>query len=107
MFCVLLQRIVSLLTGDTLSSGRDAFKLTIVSRDMPGLQDCTRIRLDPDNNEKVVSDIGLLVSARVAELSRIEGFNGDSSASVQTALLKRAGGTFLWVGFAMHELLQK
>jgi hypothetical protein len=105
---VLLPRIVSLLTDEASSSTKGTFKLAIVSRDMPGLRSCTtRVRLDPDNDEKVVGDIELFVSARVAELSRIEGFNDDFRASVQTALLARAEGTFLWVGFAMHELLQK
>ena len=104
---VLLPRIVSLLTGEVSSSTQGTFKLAIVSRDIPGLQGCTRVRLDPDNNKKVVSDIKLFVSARVEELSRIEGFNEDFRESVQTALLERAEGTFLWVGFAMHELSQK
>ena len=105
---VLLPRIVSLITGESSSSTKGTFKLAIVSRDIAGLQGCTtRVRLDPDNDEKVVSDIELFVSARVGELSRIEGFNNDFRSAVQTALLKRAEGTFLWVGFAMHELLQK
>lgn len=104
---VLLPRIVGLLASTTPSRTRGNFKLAIVSRDIPGLQGCTRIRLDPDNDEKVVSDIELFVSARVGELSRIEGFNDKFRASVQTALLQRAGGTFLWVGFTMHELSQK
>jgi ankyrin repeat protein len=105
---VLLPRVVSLLIGDALSLAKGTFKLAIVSRDMPGLRGCTtRVRLDPDNDEQVVGDIGLFVSARVQELSRIEGFNEDFRASVQAALLKRAEGTFLWVGYAMHELSQK
>ena len=104
----LLPRLVGLLAGGTPSSTSGAFKLAIVSRDLPGLRGCTtRVRLDPDNDEKVVGDIELFVSARVRELSRIEGFNDGFRASVQTALLKRAEGTFLWVGFAMHELSQK
>jgi hypothetical protein len=61
----------------------------------------------PDNDEKVVGDIELFVCARVRELSKIEGFDDDFRASVQAALLKRAEGTFLWVGYAMHELSQK
>ncbi|KAF1828071.1 hypothetical protein BDW02DRAFT_603802, partial [Decorospora gaudefroyi] len=94
---VLLPRVVSLLTSDALSSAKGTFKLAIVSRDLPGLRGCTtRVRLDPDNDEQVVGDIGLFVCARVAELSRIEGFNDDFRASVQAALLKRAEGTFLW-----------
>jgi len=104
---VLLPRIVSLLAGEAPSSSQAMFKLAIVSRDISGLQGCKRIRLDPDNDEKVVSDIELFVSARVEELSRIEGCDDDFRSSVQTALLERAEGTFLWVGFAMYELLQK
>ena len=105
---VLLPRVVSLITGDALWSVKSTFKLAIVSRDLPGLRGCTtRVRLDPDNDEQVVSDIGLFVSARVAELSKIEGFDEDFRASVQAALLKRAQGTFLWVGYVMHELSQK
>ncbi|RMZ74098.1 hypothetical protein GMOD_00004939 [Pyrenophora seminiperda CCB06] len=104
---VLLPRIVSLLSIDASPSTTRTYKLAIISRDIPGMQGCTRIKLDPDNDEKVVGDIELFVSARVAELSRIEGFNDDFRAAVQSALLQRAGGTFLWVGFAMYELSQK
>jgi ankyrin repeat protein len=107
MLRVLLPRFVGLLTVKGLTSTKGTFKLAIVSRDIPGLQGCSRIRLDPDNDEKVVSDIELFVSARVEELSKTEGFNDEFYSAVQTALLERAGGTFLWVGFAMHELLQK
>ena len=104
---VLLPRLVDLLAGEAPSSSRSTFKLAIVSRDLPGLRGCRRIRLDPDNDEKVASDIQLFVSVRVRGLSRIEGFDDEFRASVQTALLARAQGTFLWVGFAMHELSQK
>jgi hypothetical protein len=104
---VLLPRLVSLPAAGAPSSTKGAFKLAIVSRDIPGLHSCPRVRLDPDNDEEVVRDIELFVFARVTELSRIEGFNDDFRAYLQTALLARADGTFLWVGFAMHELLQK
>jgi ankyrin repeat protein len=63
--------------------------------------------LDPDNNEKVNDDIERFVSARVKELKRIEGFTEKVQSHVEQTLLSRAEGTFLWVGFAMHELLQK
>jgi hypothetical protein len=104
----LLPRVVSLLTGESSSSTKGTFKLAVVSRDLPGLRGCTtRVRLDPDNDEKVVGDIELFVFARVGELSKIKGFDDNFRSAVQTDLLKRAEGTFLWVGFAMHELLQK
>jgi ankyrin repeat protein len=104
---VLLPRLIGLLAGGALSSSKGRFKLAIISRDIPGLQGCTRIRLDPDNDEKIASDIELFVSARVQKLSRIEGFNNNFQSSVQKALLKRAEGTFLWLGFAINELSQK
>lgn len=107
MMKVLLRRIVDLLASTTPSLTTATFRLAIVSRNMPDFQGCTRIRLDPDNDENVTSDIELFVSARVGELSRIEGFDDDFRASVQSTLLKRAGGTFLWVGFAMQELQRK
>jgi hypothetical protein len=92
---------------DCKPSAKGVFKLVIISQEIDDLQDCPRVRLDPDNNKKVVSDIELFVFARVGELSRIKGFNEDFRVSVQTTLLARAEGTFLWVGFAMNELLQK
>ena len=92
---VLLPRIFSLLAGEAPSLTKGNFKLAIISRDLIGLRGCTRIRLDPDNDKSVVSDIKLFVSARVQELSKIEGFEGKFRASVQTALLARAEGTFL------------
>ncbi|EUC39758.1 hypothetical protein COCMIDRAFT_10213 [Bipolaris oryzae ATCC 44560] len=104
---VLLPRLISLLTSEDSPSTEGTFKLAIVSRDLLRLRDCTmRVRLDPDNDEKVASDIELFVSARVRELSRIEGFK-DFRVSVQKDLLERAEGTFLWVGLVMDELSQK
>jgi ankyrin repeat protein len=105
---VLLPRIVSFFTSESSSSTKGTFRLAIVSRDMSGLRGCTtRVRLDPDNDEKVAGDIELFVSARVQDLSSLEGFNEDFGVSIQKALLKRAKGTFLWVGFAMYELSQR
>jgi ankyrin repeat protein len=105
---VLLQRVVNLLIPKN-SLVAEMFKLVVVSRDIHALQgcNCSRIRLDPDNDAKVDSDIELFVSTRVQELSGIEGFNEDFQSYVQAALLYRSEGTFLWVGFAMHELSQK
>ncbi|KAH8702685.1 hypothetical protein GQ44DRAFT_597186, partial [Phaeosphaeriaceae sp. PMI808] len=104
---VLLPRIVSLLAPAATSTCTTAFRLAIVSRDLHGLQGCVRVKLDPDYNEKVVSDIERFIFTRVDELARLEGFNDEFRVTVQTTLLARAEGTFLWVGFAMHELSQK
>lgn len=97
---------------DHLSSPRsttpntNAFKVVIVSRPIDGLRKAVQVNLDPDNNEKVASDIEKFIAVRVDELSGISGFS-KIRARVQADLLERAEGTFLWVGFAMYELLQK
>lgn len=104
---VLLPKIRALLAGQSVLASSGIFKLVIVSRDIHELRGCTRVRLDPDNDEKVASDIERFVSAKVKELSKIEGFDAEFQSYIQTALLKRAEGTFLWVGFAMDELSQK
>lgn len=81
------------------------FKLAILSRNFPGLRSCTtRVKIDPDNDERVASDIELFVFAPVEELSGIEGFNDKFRKSVHDSLLRRTEG---WVGFAMHEPSQK
>ncbi|KAK7178253.1 cAMP-regulated phosphoprotein family protein [Paraphaeosphaeria sporulosa] len=49
----------------SLSQG--VFKLAIVSRHILGLQGCTRVKLDPDHDEKVVSDIELFVCSEIWE----------------------------------------
>jgi ankyrin repeat protein len=105
---VLLPRIVGLL-ADKTSQTMGVFKLVVVSREIHALRgcSCSRIRLDPDNDAKVYGDIDLFVSTRVQELSGVEGFNNNFQSFVQASLIKRAEGTFLWVGFAMYELSQK
>ncbi|PSN58536.1 hypothetical protein BS50DRAFT_476158, partial [Corynespora cassiicola Philippines] len=107
----LVSKITTLLAPATSSpSAKTTFKLAIVSRDLPGLHGCARVKLDPDNNAEVSSDIERFITVRVDELSRtqgIDGFDDEFRASVQKALLERAEGTFLWVGFAVRELLQK
>jgi hypothetical protein len=104
---LLLPRLVDLLSPASSSSLSTTFKLIVVSRDISGLEDCTRVKLDPDNNESVQSDIKKFISIRVRDLSKVVGSHHECEIEVQTTLLERAEGTFLWVGFAIHELMQK
>ena len=55
----------------------------------------------------MTSDVERFISVRVEELLGIEGFEEEFSMAVQKTLLKRADGTFLWVGFVMNELSRK
>ena len=86
----------------------NAFKLAIVSRDLSLLRKVQdQIKLDPDNDIEDSGDVQKLVTTRVEELSTIIGFSQEFRENVQDQLLKRAEGTFLWVGFAMVELRTK
>jgi ankyrin repeat protein len=104
---ILLRRLVDMLCPTSSSLLSTTFKLIVVSRDIPGLEDCTRIKLDPDNNESVHGDIEKFISVRVRDLPKIVGSRHECEIEVQDTLLERAEGTFLWVGFAMYELMQK
>jgi NACHT domain len=104
---VLVPRIVDIFSPENLALSTGAFRIVIVSRDMAGLRRCTRVKLDPDNEERVANDIKLFISAKVQELSRIEGFSEEFGTTIQKTLLERSEGTFLWIGFVMNELSQK
>ncbi|KAL6791870.1 ankyrin repeat-containing domain protein [Trichoderma sp. SZMC 28012] len=82
------------------------FKLAIVSRKIERLDVFPQVKLDPDNNENVNSDIQNFIACSIKRLDRIRGFN-DIRESIETTLLDRAQGTFLWVGFVMAELSRK
>ncbi|OAL56010.1 hypothetical protein IQ07DRAFT_530043, partial [Pyrenochaeta sp. DS3sAY3a] len=104
---LLVPKLVDLLSERNLQTNATGFKLAIISRDLLGLKGTTRIRLDPDNNQEVSNDIHQFITTRLEKLSKIEGFNEKIRAKVHDTLLEGAAGTFLWVGFTMHELLQK
>ncbi|KAL7909564.1 hypothetical protein GGI35DRAFT_387121 [Trichoderma velutinum] len=82
------------------------FKVAIVSRKIDGLDVFPQVKLDPDNNEYINSDIQNFIGSSVKRLKRIRGFN-DIRESIETTLLDRAQGTFLWVGFVIAELSRK
>jgi hypothetical protein len=86
---------------------RRIFKLVITSREISGLQRVPHMKLEPDQNDRVKSDIEHCISAKIEDLSRIDGLNKEFRRTIHTILLERAEGTFLWVGFVMNELSQK
>ena len=104
---VLVPNIVNMFSPEGSQLATKSFRLIIVSRDIPGLRGCAQVKLDPDNEEQVTSDIERFISVKVEELSRIEGFNEGFRTTIQETLLKRSEGTFLWVGFVMTELSTK
>jgi hypothetical protein len=97
-------------TGDALSTKN--FKLLVVSRDRPiciEIQLCgfDRIRLDPDSNDEVNSDIGRYISSKASELAAEGRLTPKALGRVKQSLTEGAKGTFLWVGFVADQLKGK
>lgn len=93
-------------SSDGLGSLNRQLTLGIVSRPIPGLDTFARVKLDPDNDEYVRSDIQKFISSSVRVL-QAPGFDEDLRRRVEETLLSRSQGTFLWVGFVMRELSSK
>ena len=82
-------------------------RICIVSRDVLELRQTNRILLDPDNNDKIDTDIKTFTSLKMLDLIRRHNLSDDLILQIQTRLLPKAEGTFLWIGYAMRELLTK
>jgi ankyrin repeat protein len=82
-------------------------KIVIISRDIPRLRTCSTLRLDPDHDGDIGKDVRRFVSARVKELWALDGLDKLHRQQVESTLLARSEGMFLWVGFAMAELRTK
>jgi hypothetical protein len=82
-------------------------RICIVSRDVPELRHARRILLDPDNNDKVDTDVNNFTSIKMVDLTRRHNLSHDLRLQIQTRLLQKSEGTFLWIGYAMNELLTK
>ncbi|KAH6960046.1 hypothetical protein BKA56DRAFT_600288 [Ilyonectria sp. MPI-CAGE-AT-0026] len=104
--CRFLIRKFAQLTTSAETHAARSFKLAIVSRDLLLLRSAgfARLKLDDAN---VNEDVGRFISSNVLNLSRVHGFDESFSLKVQNTLLDQSAGTFLWVGFVMHELRQK
>lgn len=121
MFCVLdgldecetnglrtfLQKITGVFGSTSPSTNGSMFKLLVSSRVKPGLQRVARVQLDLDTNDRVADAIERFIVAQIEELTELVGLTEGVRTVVREVLLKRAEGTFLWVGFAMHELRKK
>ncbi|CEO59719.1 hypothetical protein PMG11_04384 [Penicillium brasilianum] len=92
-------------SGHSIQSHR-GLKLAIVSRRISGLAAFPQVKLDPDNDEHVSHDIQQFITASIQKLEKIPDFN-KIRQKVETTLLERAQGTFLWVGFVVAELSKK
>jgi ankyrin repeat protein len=109
----LAMKLTDLCKAQEQMPGASCMRILVVSR--PGvlaLRASKRIVLDPDHSDQISHDIGAFVKAKVQDLSsQLESLSDDARAKfedkMQSELLTRAQGTFLWVGFAVMELLRK
>jgi hypothetical protein len=82
-------------------------RICVVSRDILELRQARQILLDPDNNDKVETDISTFTSKKMEDLTRRHNLSEDLSLQIQKQLLQKSEGTFLWIGYAVSELLTK
>ncbi|KAM0689613.1 hypothetical protein Q7P36_010484 [Cladosporium allicinum] len=102
----LASKIRGLVTGLDVQNNHPP-KIIIVSRGISCLEVCSKLRLDPDHDGKIGEDVQRFVSARVQGLWTSHGFDENLRQHVRSTLLERSEGSFLWVGFAIAELLKK
>ena len=91
------------------SKSLTGLKLIVVSRELPdciprAMSNFPSVRLDLDSDREVNSDLQRFITIKVNELSAEKSYSNGLRASVERALLERAKGTFLWVGFVIGEL---
>ncbi|KAJ9644083.1 hypothetical protein H2199_003951 [Coniosporium tulheliwenetii] len=106
---VLLKRLRALFSPNANLSSACHLNLIAVSREQPDfvareLSGFPRIRLDPDADSDVNSDIGKFITVKVGELSRYRNYPPQLRSRVEDVFHKRAEGTFLWVGIVAKEL---
>lgn len=109
----LATKIFHLCEASASEQAPSSMKFILVSRpENPVLKGCAFINFDPDNDNHISRDIEAFVSTRVQTLLDSLSGLGEKSreefrARMTGEILERAEGTFLWVGFAMIELLKK
>ena len=94
--------IASRLVGLYLGTQAIKMHICVVSRDVLELRPVRQVLLDPDNNDKVDTDIETFTSLKMKDLTRRHNFSEYISLYIQAQLLYKAEGTFLWIGYAVN-----
>jgi hypothetical protein len=82
-------------------------KLATASRDDLGLKSVPHVSLDLEKDESVTRDIKAFIKTELDELARMVDFDAERREMTEDMVMQCAGGTFLWVGFAIAELLRQ
>ncbi|KAM5375189.1 hypothetical protein ACJZ2D_006141 [Fusarium nematophilum] len=81
------------------------FKLLMVSRNITGLHRYDRVDLERRTSE-TAQDVARVIDARIKEHDLFSELDEDFKDEIKTTLQERSDETFLWVGFAIQELLR-
>jgi ankyrin repeat protein len=96
------------LASKLASFGRDPqdsnMSVMVLSRQIRAFMNSNTIRLDPDHDNFVSTDVEAYIRVRVEDLSHQLEFTDDYREHMVHILVKKSEGTFLWVGFVMEEL---
>ncbi|MCJ1267775.1 hypothetical protein MMC22_007661, partial [Lobaria immixta] len=106
---VLLEKFAVLFSAKTNGSSVCHLNLIVLSRDLPDfipelLSSFPRIRLDPDADTEISSDIDQFIEVKVNKLSVDKRYPEPLRAHVKKVFQSRAQGTFLWVGIVAKML---
>jgi ankyrin repeat protein len=99
----LARKFVSLHNDDSTSS----CNVIVLSRYLVELKDMHQVNLDSDYTEQVRTDVRLFVEARTEELFQRITFSDTHHNELRERLFEGSQGSFLWVGFAMIDLLRQ
>lgn len=89
-------------------SKQNNMRILVVSRDLPALWHIKqKILIDPDNNDKIGADIEIFTTTKMLELSQRLNLSEDFVGHIHTKLLEKSEATFLWIGYAVNELMAK
>ncbi|KAM0711597.1 hypothetical protein Q7P35_000963 [Cladosporium inversicolor] len=94
-------------TGLSSQPNNSSLHIVIASRHTSSAKHVKKIRLDPDNDQNVSDDIEKFASLKMKELSERLNLTTALCSLVRSQLVAKAGGTFLWIGYAMIELSNK
>lgn len=104
----LLFKIQSLFEPDRKSIQAHSLKLLVTSREQPECLPATLSAFPHITLGLLEHDIQLYISDQISHLAKVKGIEGlPLCQHIESALRKRAGGTFLWVAFMVRDLEDK
>ena len=100
----LARKFVSLENGDDTPPH---IQVLITSREVSGLRCVNKLSLDSDCRDLIDNAVRVFVEVRTGDLFRGFPFTPSRRSRIKGKLFRDAKGSFLWVGFALIELIKQ